>query len=106
MMFMAIVIPVTIDALRIASTAGEVSQRKVEAMRVAERVLNESVVTSSGDLPTQTGTIVESGHEFHWTLRNELWPTDSMQLLTVQVKFMARDRTYSVDLSTLVNLQQ
>ena len=106
MMFMAIVIPVTIDALRIASTAGEISQRKVEAMRVAERVLNESVVMANGDLPTQTGTIVESGHEFRWTLHSELWPTDSMQLLSVEVKFMARDRSYSVDLSTLVNLQQ
>ena len=106
LMFMAIVIPVTIDALRIASTAGEVSQRKAEAARVAERVLNESVVTANGDLPTQNGTILERGHEFRWALRSELWPSDSMQLLTVEVTFSVRDRSYSVDLSTLVNLQQ
>ena len=106
LMFMAIVIPVTIDALRIASTAGEVSERKAEAARVAERVLNESVVTANGDLPTQNGTILERGHEFQWTLHSALWPSDSMQLLTVEVAFPARDRNYSVRLSTLVNLQQ
>jgi type II secretory pathway pseudopilin PulG len=106
LMFMAIVIPVAIDALRIASTAGEVAQRKAEAARVAERVLNESVVTANGDLPTQSGTILERGHEFQWTLRSALWPSDSMQMLTVEVTFPARDRNYSVRLSTLVNLQQ
>ena len=106
LMFMAIVIPVAIDALRIASTAGEVAQRKAEAARVAERVLNESVVTANGALPTQNGTVVERGHEFQWTLRSVLWPSDSMQLLTVEVTFPARDRKYSVRLSTLVTLQQ
>lgn len=106
LMFMAIVIPVAIDALRIASTAGEVAQRKAEAARVAERALNESVVTANGDLPTQSGTILEHGHEFQWVLRSALWPSDSMQLLTVEVTYPARDRKYSVRLSTLVNLQQ
>jgi len=106
LLFMAIVIPVAIDALRIASTAGEVAQRKAEAARVAERVLNESVVTANGNLPTQNGVVQESGHDFQWTLHSALWPSDSMQLLTVEVTFPARDRKYSMSLSTLVNLQQ
>jgi len=106
LLLMAIVIPVAIDGLRIASVAGEVAERKAEAARVGERVLNESVVTANGDLPNQTGTIVENGHEFHWTLRSELWPLGSMQMLTADVAFSAQDRSYSVRLSTLVNLQQ
>ncbi|HUJ72458.1 MAG TPA: type II secretion system protein [Verrucomicrobiae bacterium] len=106
LLFMAIVIPVAIDALRIASTAGEVAQRKAEAARVAERVLNESVVTANGDMPTQNGVIQEGGHDFQWTLHSALWPSDSMQLLTVDVTFPASGRKYSMRLSTLVNLQQ
>jgi len=43
--FMAIVIPVVLQGLRIASLAGEVSQRKALAARIAERVLNEAIVT-------------------------------------------------------------
>src|SRR5437660_12779604 len=36
--FMAILIPVVIECLNIASRAGEVAQRKTEAARVAERL--------------------------------------------------------------------
>ena len=104
MAFMAIIIPVTIDGLRIASAAGELAIRKAEAVRVAQRELNEFVVTSSGGLTTQSGTVQESGHDYHWALHSELWPQDSMQLLTMEVTFVARDRTYSTHLSTLVNL--
>jgi type II secretory pathway pseudopilin PulG len=104
MMFMAIVIPVAVDGLRIASAAGELATRKAEAARVAERELNEIAVTSVGGLTAQTGTIQEGGHDYHWALHGELWPQDSMQLLTMEVTFVVRDRTYSTRLSTLVNL--
>lgn len=104
MAFMAIVIPVAVDGLRVASAAGELAVRKAEAVRVAERELNEIAVTSAAGLTTQTGAVQEGGHDYHWTLHSELWPQDSMQLLTMEVTFVARDRTYSTRLSTLVNL--
>jgi type II secretory pathway pseudopilin PulG len=104
MTFMAIVIPVAVDGLRLASAAGELSIRKSEAVRVAERELNEMVVTSAGGLTTQSGTAQESGHDYHWTLHSELWPQDSMELVTIEVTFVSRDRMYSTRLSTLVNL--
>ena len=43
LVFMAIVIPVALSGLSVASRAGEVSVRKAEAALVAERVLNENV---------------------------------------------------------------
>src|ERR1051325_2433688 len=43
--FMAIVIPVAVQGLRVASLAGQVGQRKAVAGRIAERVLNELSVT-------------------------------------------------------------
>jgi type II secretory pathway pseudopilin PulG len=104
MAFMAIVIPVAVDGLRIASAAGELAVRKAEAIRVADRELNEIVVTSAGGLTTQSGTVQESGHDYRWTLHSALWPRDSMQLVTMEVTFVSRDRTYATRLSTLVNL--
>ena len=104
MMFMAIVVPAAVEGLRIASAAGELATRKAEAARVAERELNEIAVTSMGGLTAQAGTIQEGGHDYHWTLHSELWPQDSMQLLTMDVAYVVRDRTYSTRLSTLVNL--
>jgi hypothetical protein len=105
MMFMAIVIPVAMEALHIASVSGEVAVRKAEASRVADRVLNENIVTTNR---TQyaTGTVSENGREFRWTLRNEYWPSESaMQLLTAEVEFTAQGRTYAVRMNTLANAQ-
>jgi len=48
LMFLAIVIPTAVEALHVASLAGEVAAGKSEAARVADRVLNESIVTPTG----------------------------------------------------------
>jgi len=105
--FMAIVIPVAVDGLRIASAAGELAVHKAEAARVAERELNEiAVTTTTGGVTAQNGTVQEGGHDYQWKLHSELWPQDSMQLLTMEVTFTSRDRAYSTRLSTLVNLPQ
>ncbi len=49
--FMAIVIPVAIEGLRIANRAGVVAQRKTVAARVADSVLNEALVApATGDV--------------------------------------------------------
>ncbi len=100
--FMALVIPVAVEALHIASVAGSMAQRKDEASRVAQTVLNESVLTGNWSQTTQ-GTTRRNGHDFPWRLRNETWQRDAMQLVTIEVTFSAGDRSGSVRLSTLVN---
>ena len=134
LLFMAIVIPVAVQALQIASLAGEVSRRKNEAVRVAERVLNESLVTTNWYQSNQRGIAYEGLREFQWTLSTEFWDQNNtnrlpsanmgqlganrplvdqfalsqlpMNLLTVEVSFPVRGRDYSVRLSTLVSLEQ
>jgi type II secretory pathway pseudopilin PulG len=105
LMFMAIVVPVAVEALRIAGLAGEVAARKTVAARVAERALNESLVTGNWNQSQQSGSVTEDGVEYRWTLRNERWPQDEMQLLTTEVRFNAQDKEQSVKLSTLVDSQ-
>ncbi len=86
LLFMAIVIPVAVQGLRVASLAGEVADRKLQATRVAERVLNESLVTTNYSQSGQTGgTITEGTREFRWTLLTEPWD----QMLTNQVPLSA-----------------
>jgi general secretion pathway protein I len=101
--FMAIVIPVAVEGLRVANLAGQVSQRKGAAMRVAERVLNEMVVTGQSRNSAQNGTIQEGFQQYRWFLRTEPWPEDTMRLLTVQVLFPVQGRDYDVQLSTLMD---
>lgn len=105
LMFMAIVIPVAVEALHIASASGEVAVRKAEAARIADNVLNESMVTTNWN-QAGTGTISEDGREFHWALHNEVWPANAdLQLVTAEVTFSAQGRQYAVRLCTLGNPQ-
>ena len=105
LMFMAIVIPVAVQGLRIASLAGEVAGRKRAAARVAERILNESIVTTNWNKSFQNGTISEGVYQYRWTMRNDAWNQDAMQLLSVEVTFGVQDRDYTVRLSTLASSQ-
>jgi hypothetical protein len=107
LVFMAILIPVTLEGLSIASRAGEVAARKGDAALVAERILNESLVTTNWNQTVQSGTLRQGFRDFRWTLRNDSWNGDPnqsvMRLLTVEVKFAAQGQDYSVHLSTLAN---
>jgi len=110
LLFLAIVIPVAVEGLHIASLAGTVAERKEEAARVAQRLLNESVVTTNWNQSAQSGTMMEGQHQFRWSLRSDPWnqdPTQNViQQLSAEVFFTAQGREYSVRLSTLAETPQ
>lgn len=105
LLFMAIVIPVAVHGLQIASLAGTVADRKGQAARVAERLLNESLVTTNWNKSMQNGTIVDGDRQFRYTLRNDTWSQDgnmnAPKLLSVEVTYVVQSRDYFVRLSTL-----
>jgi hypothetical protein len=104
MLFLAIVIPAAVEALHVASLAGEVAVRKGAAARIADRILGESIVTTNWNTGSQNGTTAEGAEEFRWTLTSQDWPADTkaaMRLLTAEVTFSAQGHDYSVELSTL-----
>jgi len=105
LVFMAIVIPAAVEALRVASGAGEIAVRKGEAAHVADRVLNESLVMTNWSTGAQSGVAQEGPDEFHWTLKSKNWPQDTMELLTANVSFSTQGREYSIEMSTLASLQ-
>jgi hypothetical protein len=104
---MAILIPVALGALSVATRAGEVAARKGEAALVAERVLNENVATTNWNNSVQSGTVRQGVREFRWTLHNDPWNQDlsqnAMRQLSVEVTYSAQGREYSVRMNTLVD---
>jgi type II secretory pathway pseudopilin PulG len=107
MVFMAILIPVALEGLSIASRAGEVAARKSEAALVAEKVLNETIASTNWSSGGQGGTVRQGIRDFHWKLNNDSWNKDSdligMRLLSVEVTFDAQGREYKYKMSTLVD---
>jgi type II secretory pathway pseudopilin PulG len=107
LLFMAIVIPVAVQGLRIASRAGSVAERKAVGARLAESKLNELIVTGQWQSTAQKGTIREGLREYSWQLQSEPWSEDStMRLLTVHVTVPVQGQDYDVHVSTLVDATQ
>ncbi len=107
LVFMAIVIPVAVQGLRVASLSGVVAQRKGSAGRIAERLLNETIVTAQWKQgASQTGTVQEGPFEFRWRVRNDAWDREALRLLSVEVTFSVQGQDYDVRLSTLVDDSQ
>ncbi len=107
LVFMAIVIPVALEALSVASRAGEVAARKAEAALAAERILNEALVTTNWSQSVQNGTIRQGIRDFRWTLRNVPWNEDTfqnaMRLLSVEVSYSVQGRNHTMRLATLAD---
>jgi hypothetical protein len=103
LVFMAIVIPVAVSALRVANLAGQVGMRKEIAVRIAERVLQEWRLGAPERRASTQGTIQEGPYQFRYTIRTEPWSVDAMNVLTVQVTFPVQGQDYQVQISTLVD---
>ncbi len=123
---MALVVPIVVQAMRVATLAGEVSQRKAIAARIGERVLNEAIINNTqGGIPAVSSGDEKSGdYPFHWQTTDKPW--DQLGTLTVStspngvnqsgvsssvihefsvdVTFAAQNKNFDVHLSTLINI--
>lgn len=103
LLFLAIVIPVTVQGIQLASYAGQVSRRKVVAARIADRVLNDLVANGSWQSASGAGTALEGPLEFRYRSKVDSWTESTLRLLTVEVDFTVQGRDQTVRLSTLVD---
>jgi Tfp pilus assembly protein PilV len=108
LLFMAIVIPVALEGMHVASRAGSFAVRRTAAARVAERILNENIATTNWiGGSSQSGTVTEGAQQFRWTMLNQPWNVDpnlpNLCLLSVDVTYSAQGQESSVKVSTLVD---
>lgn len=101
LMLLAIVVPVAMEGVSLASRAGSLGQRKAAAARVAERVLGEYVATGRTETGTDAGSAVEDGLTYTWRLDRIPWAADPLEEVTVQVTFDVQGQARSLSLSTL-----
>lgn len=102
LVFLAVVIPVAVEGLRVASRAGVVSQRKAVAARIADRMLNDWIIAGASSAGSPRGTVEEDGTPYQWSLRSELWTEAAMRLVTVEVLYDVQGQEFDLRLATLV----
>lgn len=103
LMLIAVIVPVALQAMTIATRAGVLGQRKAAAVRVAERVLDEMIVTHAGVGGSAAGSTTERGATYDWTVEAELWSEDVMLELTARVTFTVQGDRHAIAVSTLVD---
>jgi competence protein ComGC len=104
-LFMVVVIPVALGAMRVASMAGEAGQRKLVAARIATKVINDLRVENLLQNGGQRGLVQEDGVAYTWSQTSEFWtvdPLSQMYLATITVEYKVAGRRCSVQLSTLI----
>lgn len=102
MMFLALVIPVAMQAITISSHAGTVASRKATATRLGDALLQELAITDQWRSGVQSGQFEAPYDSYQWQIQSEPWDQQGMTQLSMQVQFMARDQMFDVVLTTLV----
>ena len=102
MLFMVIVLPVICQAMSTATRAGVMAERSREAAQLADRKLNELVITGKWEDGDQSGTFDTDYSGYSWKMTSTGWTEDSMKIVTVQVLFSVQGQDSSVAVSTLV----
>ncbi len=101
LVFLAIVIPVAVEGLRLASRAGTAGQRKAVATRIAGQMLDEWMLTGARVSGLPRGVVEENGQEYEWFIRAEPWTEDALRLVTVEVLYRVQGDEFDLRLSTL-----
>ena len=103
MLFMAIVIPTVIEGMMIANRSAQVAARKTIAVRFADNLLNELIITEEWRNGKTSGDFGDNYRGYRWELIRGSWDQESMALLTLVVNYPVQGREYTVQLSTVVD---
>jgi hypothetical protein len=83
-----------------------VSDRKATATRVAERVMNELLVTGGLAQNSASGRIDERDRVYEWRMLSQSWAEDRMNLVTVRISYEVQGQNYDVSIATLYDPTQ
>jgi len=103
--FLAVVVPIAVNGVRVANLAGQVAERKGVAAGVADRVLNELIVTGRWNTSGR-GTVDEGLHQFSWRSESTSWERATLRQVIVIVTYTVQGREYDVRVATVLDSAQ
>jgi type II secretory pathway pseudopilin PulG len=106
MLFMAIVIPITVEGMMVANRAGVLAERKRVATRLADEQLTDMILNDEWQTGNQSGNFGDDYSDYRWNMTSEPWSYDTespMTLVSIDVWFKVQAQEYQVRLSTLVD---
>ena len=99
---MAIILPVAMRGVSLATAAAGQARRQTEAASLAEAKLGELIVTGQWQGAGLSGDCGPDWPDYKWAAQVSDWTDASLRQLTVQVQWTARGTQHAVTLTTLV----
>ncbi|CAN5232457.1 hypothetical protein BH09SUM1_BH09SUM1_14850 [soil metagenome] len=104
--FMAIVIPITLQGISLASRVSSRGLQKRVAAELANSKLNELVVTGDWQGADESGDFGDDHPGFTWNVTSEDWTEDALTEVTVSVSYKVQGQEYSEALATVVRTDE
>ena len=98
---LAIILPVAMRGISLATAAAGNARRDMEAASLAEATLNELLATGAWQGSELSGDYGQDWPEYRWTAEVENWEGTVLQQVTVHVRWTTRGSEHSVTLTTL-----
>jgi len=102
LMLAAIVLPVAMRGISLATAAAGQAKRQMEAVSLAEATLAELLATGEWQSANLSGDFGEEWPDYRWAADVTDWEGTVLRQLAVRVEWTARERLRVVTLTTLV----
>lgn len=102
LLLLAIVLPVIMNAISLATSAGSVAKQRSDAYTLCESKLDELVATGQWQYGNLGGDFSPDFPRYRWTASMADWTDPTVQELDVHVLWTMRGREQDLMLSTLV----
>ncbi len=106
MFFLAMVIPVALQGIRISSDAGTLASRKSTATRLGDSMLNELMITDQWRSGSTSGQFDPPNDQYRWEIESQAWTEPGMTELSIRVFYPMRDQEFEILLTSLVSEEE
>lgn len=100
LVFVAIVLPLVMQGISLATNAASLARRNLEAAALAEEKLSELVATQEWSSGSLSGDFGEDWPDYKWTAETVSRDTELMEL-TIRVTWESRGDERSVSVTTM-----
>lgn len=107
LLLIALVLPVAMRGIGVAASMAGTTQRKLQAVNLADNKLTELIVYKDYQYDQADGTFEEQGWpDYQWVATVDSFESEYLKQITVEVFWTQRNRQRSVTVSTLLYSQE
>ncbi len=106
LVFVSVLVPIAVQAIANSSRAGVMAERRRMAAMLAEKILNEAILTEDWRTGSMRGDFGEDFPEYTYEISRENWIEETMSEVVAEVFFKVQGIEYSTQFRTLADAEE